>query len=303
MKKQNMFQIALLAMALFMSMAAMAQSKIYYVSPTGTGDGSSWTNATTLTDALGKAVAGDQIWVLGFEQIDNSNKLYIVPESMKATGFTLKSGVQLYGGFKGDETTLDARETLGKPYQLKYRSVLSGDISGKDVIDNTNLIFPANSTRTDNATHVLSIDMTPTSGSGNNNTYPTVVNGFSIGGGQADGADEYGGGIYISGNNAGGGIFRIERCFFVNNYATQGGAIYVTADVQNQNNNISLINQCAIYNNAAGERGAVVNAGGGIRGGRAGGGRERRWRHLPGRRGDCRQFHHLQQRERRYLPF
>lgn len=264
MKKQNMFQIALLAMALFMSMAAMAQSKIYYVSPTGTGDGSSWTNATTLTDALGKAVAGDQIWVQGFEQIDAANKLYIVPAGSETTGFTLKSGVQLYGGFKGDEATIDGRETLGKPYQMRYRSVLSGDIGKNDAVDNTNLIFPANSTRTDNAIHVLSIDMTPTSGSGNNNTYPTVVNGFSIGGGQADGTDEKGGGIYIYGDNTGGGIFRIERCFFVNNYATQGGAIYVVDEVQNQNNNYSLVNQCAVYNNAAGARGAIVNAGGGI---------------------------------------
>ena len=239
--------------------AVMAQGKIYYVSPTGTGDGSSWTNATTLTDALGKAVAGDQIWVLGFEQIDNSNKLYIAP----ATGFTLKSGVQLYGGFKGDEATIDGRETLGKPYQMRYRSVLSGDIGKNDAVDNTNLIFPANSTRTDNATHVLTLNMDPSPGS-NNNTYPTVVNGFSIGGGQADGTDEYGGGIYIYGNNASGGNFRIERCFFVNNYATLGGAIYVAAEVQNVNNGESLINQCAIYNNAAGERGAVVNAGGGI---------------------------------------
>lgn len=264
MKKQNIFQIALMAMALFMGSAAMAQSKIYYVSPTGTGDGLSWENATTLTDALNKAVANDQIWVQGFEQIDNSDKLYIVPESIKATGFTLKSGVQLYGGFKGDETTLDARETLGKPYQLKYRSVLSGDKSGNDAIDNTNLIFPANTSRDDNATHVLFIDMTPTSSSGNNNTYPTVVNGFSIGGGQADGTDEKGGGIYISGDNTNGGIFRIERCFFVNNYATQGGAIYVDAAVKNVNNGESLINQCVIYNNAAGERAAVVNVGGGI---------------------------------------
>lgn len=242
----------------------MAQSKIYYVSPTGTGDGSSWANTMSLEKALTTAKAGDQIWVQGFDQIDNSNKLYIVPESMKATGFTLKSGVQLYGGFKGDETTLDARETLGKPYQLKYRTVLSGDIGTNDVIDNTNLIFPANETRTDNATHVLSINMAPSSGN-NKNTYPTVVNGFSIGGGQADGTDEKGGGIYIHGDNTnGGGIFRIERCFFVNNYATQGGAIYVDAAVKNVNNGESLINQCVIYNNAAGERAAVVNAGGGI---------------------------------------
>ena len=267
MKKQNMFQIALLAMALFMSMAAMAQSKIYYVSPTaqGTGDGSSWANTMSLEKALTTAKAGDQIWVQGFDQKNNSNKLYIVPESMKATGFTLNSGVQLYGGFAGTETSINDRETLGKPYQLKYRTVLSGDIDMNDAVDNTNLIFPANSTRTDNATHVLTLNMDPSSGS-NNNTYPTVVNGFSIGGGQADGENEYGGGIYIYNNssNTGGGIFRIERCFFVNNYATQGGAIYVADEVQNRNNNISLINQCVVYNNAAGERGAVVNAGGGI---------------------------------------
>ena len=257
---RNLIRQSVLALLFLVAVSAvMAQGKIYYVSPTGTGDGSSWTNATTLTDALGKAVAGDQIWVLGFEQIDNSNKLYIAP----ATGFTLKSGVQLYGGFKGDEATIDGRETLGKPYQMRYRSVLSGDIGKNDAVDNTNLIFPANSTRTDNATHVLTLNMDPSPGS-NNNTYPTVVNGFSIGGGQADGTDEYGGGIYIYGNNASGGNFRIERCFFVNNYATLGGAIYVAAEVQNVSNGESLINQCAIYNNAAGERGAVVNAGGGI---------------------------------------
>ena len=264
MKKQNIFQIALLAVALFMGSAAMAQSNIYYVSPTGTGDGSSWANTMSLEKALTTAKAGDQIWVQGFDQIDNSNKLYIVPESMKATGFTLNSGVQLYGGFAGTETSINDRETLGKPYQLRYRTVLSGDIGMNDAVDNTNLIFPANTTRTDNAAHVLSINMAPSSGS-NNNAYPTVVNGFSIGGGQADGANEYGGGIYISGDNTnGGGIFRIERCFFVNNYATQGGAIYVDAEVQNRNNNESLINQCVVYNNAAGERAAVVNAGGGI---------------------------------------
>ena len=262
MKKQNIFQIALMAVALFMGSAAMAQSKTYYVSPAqkGTGDGLSWANATTLTNALTNAVAGDQIWVQGFEQIDATDKLYITPNT---DGFTLNSGVQLYGGFKGDETTLDARETLGKPYQLRFRTVLSGDIDMNDAVDNTNLIFPANTTRKNNATHVLSINMDPSS-SDNKNTYPTVVNGFSIGGGQADGTDEKGGGIYIHGNNTGGGIFRIERCFFVNNYATQGGAIYVDAAVKNVNNGESLINQCVIYNNAAGERAAVVNVGGGI---------------------------------------
>lgn len=246
------------------SVSVMAQSKIYYVSPNGGGDGSSWDNATTLSDALNnKAQAGDQIWVQGFDTITKDN-VYFVPEDHKATGFTLKSGVQLYGGFAGTETSVNDRETLGKPYQMKYRSVLSGDENIKDTVDNTNLIFPANGTRSDNATHVLSVDMAPSSGS-NNNTYPTVINGFTITGGHADGTDEKGGGIYISGDNSNdGGNFRIERCFLFNNYATQGGAVYVDAAVKNVNNGESLINQCVVYNNAASERSAVVNEGGGI---------------------------------------
>lgn len=247
------------------SVSVMAQNKIYYVSPTGGGYGTSWQSTMTLSDALNAAQAGDQIWVQGFEQItDAGQQLYTVPD--QAVGFSVNSGVQLYGGFKGDETSINDRETLGKPYQMKYRSVLSGDINRNDNSDNTNLIFPANTLRSDNATHVLSVNMAPTSTSGNNNTYPTVINGFTIAGGHAVGTDAAGkgGGIYISGDNSNGGNFRIERCFLFNNYATQGGAVYVSSEVLNRNNDESLINQCVVYNNAAGERAAVENQGGGI---------------------------------------
>ena len=252
---RNLIRQSALALLFLVAVSAvMAQGKTYYVTPDGTDVAGGWTGTTTLTNALTNAVAGDQIWVQGSE----AGTTY-------RGGFTLKSGVQLYGGFAGTEASVDDRETLGKPYQLKYRSVLSGDIGNNDQVDNTSLIFPANQTRGENATHVLSVNMKP-SESNNNNNYPTVVNGFSIGGGQAVGEDgnEYGGGIYIFGDNTNGGNFRIERCFFVNNYAVQGGAIYVAAAVKNVNNGESLINQCAIYNNAAGKRGAVVNAGGGL---------------------------------------
>lgn len=258
-KMRTLFRFYMLLLFLGSSLGITAQTKIYYVSPTGVGDGTSWETTTTLQTALQNAVAGDQIWVQGFEQITSADQLYIAP----ADGFSLKSGVQLYGGFKGDETNVNSRETLGKPYQMKYRSVLSGDIKRDDVVDNTNLIFPANITRSDNATHVLNVNMAPASGN-NKNTSPTIINGFSIGNGHADGSGEKGGGIYIHGDNTGGGIFRIERCFLLNNYATQGGAIYVDAEVKNVNNSTSLVNQCVVYNNAAGERAAVENAGGGL---------------------------------------
>lgn len=259
---RTLFRLYILLTLLCASVSAMAQSKTYYVSPKGTGDGSSWQSTMTLADALNAAQAGDQIWVQGFDQITKAGQLYTVPD--QAVSFSVKSGVQLYGGFKGTEKSINDRETLGKPYQMKFRSVLSGDINRDDNSDNTNIIFPANTTRQDNATHVLSVNMKPTSTSGNNNTYPTVINGFTIAGGQADGADEKGGGIYIYGNNTGGGNFRIERCFLFNNYATQGGAVYVSSEVKNVNNGESLINQCVVYNNAAGERAAVENQGGGI---------------------------------------
>lgn len=260
-------RLYLLFFALCLTGAVTAQGKIYYVTPTaqGTGDGLSWTNAMTLESALTAAKANDQIWLQGFEQITDAGQLYIAP----ATGLTLKSGVQLYGGFKGDEASIDDRETLGKPYQLKYRSVLSGDINKDDAVDNTNLIYPANMTRGDNATHVLSLNMAPSSGS-NNNTYPTVVNGLTIAGGHAGGhaggtnTDGKGGGIYVHSDNTGGGNYRIERCFFYNNYATLGGAIYVEDVVQNVNNGESLISQCAVYNNVAGQRTTQNNSGGGI---------------------------------------
>lgn len=251
-------------LAFFLAGTAAAQSKTYYVSPQGGGDGSSWQSTLTLTQALNAATAGDQIWVQGFETLTGDN-LYVAPKE----GFAVKSGVQLYGGFAGTESRLSQRVTLGKPYQLKYRSVLSGDIQQNDTVGSVDLIFPANGTRSDNATHVLSVNLDPTQASGNNNTYPTVINGFSIGNGQAAGTGDAGdagkgGGIYVYGDNSKGGVFRIERCFLISNYATQGGAVYVDASVKSVNGETSLINQSVVFNNAAGDRAAVENQAGGI---------------------------------------
>lgn len=250
-------RILTLATTILFSVVSQAQ---IYVSIEGRGDGSSWESTTTLSEALNRARAGEQIWVRGYENA-NEKQMYI-PDSKD--GFKLKSGVQLYGGFAGTETSIDERETLDFPYRLKYRSILSGDISKNDTLDAVNLIFPGNGTRDDNATHVLSIDMNPSSSSGNNNSYPTVVNGFTVTGGHAAAADGKGGGIYIYGDNSKGGIFRIEQCFLTYNYASQGGAVYVAEDVKDVNNNISLISQCVAYNNAAGERSVEENAGGGF---------------------------------------
>lgn len=242
-------------------LGSAAKAEIYYVAP---GDDENpptgWEGKTnvTLETALDKAQAGDQIWVLGFEQITSAKQLYLAPKG----GFTVKSGVKLYGGFRGTERTIDERPTLGKAPYFTYRSVLSGDINCDDTVDEINYVYPANETREDNAKHVLSLNMVPTQQSGNNNTYPTVVNGLTVIGGNAIGGN--GGGIYVYGDNTGGGAYQIEKCFLLNNYAELGGgAIYVSADVKATSTESRIVD-CVVYNNLAGVRSGAENLGGGI---------------------------------------
>ena len=235
-------------------LAAMAQTT-YYVTTDATvaGDGSSWNNPMTLTDALNTAKAKDQIWVQA--------GTYTAPIT---DGFTLQSGVSLYGGFAGTESSIDDRAIdSDKAYRMTHQTILSGDMDNNDRVDNVNLIFPANNTRANNATHVLTLNLAPTQQSGNNNTEPTLVDGITIRGGQADADGEYGGGIYVTGNNNGGGVYIIRRCFFLENYATQGGALYVSSTVGNTADEC-LIDRCGFFNNAAGQRGNAINAGGAI---------------------------------------
>lgn len=268
--KSNVLRIgsALLLWVLF-GLALQAQTT-YYVTPTGnnpSGDGNKWVGKTdeeilTLSEALTQAKAGDQIWLLGFSQITNEEEqVYIAP----ASGFTLKSGVKLFGGFEGSETKVDQRPNLGKAYQFTYRSVLSGDIQRNDKSDPANAIFPENTTREDNAAHVLVMHAFRNSGDNlNDGSVPTVADGLTIVGGAAE---DFGGGIYVKGDAAKAGNevpYAIEHCYLVDNYAPKGGAIYVDELVKHASGVQSIINQCVVYNNVAGTVVGKENLGGGI---------------------------------------
>lgn len=230
-------------------LAAMAQTIYHVTADATTGDGSSWNNPMTLTNALTKARAKDQIWVKA---------------GTYRGSFSLKSGISLYGGFEGTESSPEERAIdSDKAYRMTHQTILSGDVYKDDEVDGVNLIFPANQSRDDNATHVLTINLDPTQQSGNNNTERTVVDGITIKGGHADQAKECGGGIFVMGSNNGGGVYIIRRCFFIENYATQGGALYVASNVSNTADEC-LIDRCGFFNNAAGQRGNAVNEGGAI---------------------------------------
>lgn len=240
-------------------------SKTYHVTAEATdgGNGLSWAQAITLTEALRQAKAGDEIWVKGYEDI--TGHIYKAPKG----GFVLPSGVAMYGGFAGDETIKNDLPTGRHKYQMKYQTALVGDIDTNDKASQQLIIYPENTTRTDNAIHVLTLQMGVTKDNTNDGSKPTIVSGFLIAAGNAKGdnstSDGRGGGIYVvnnsNDNNAGSRYFRISQCNFANNYGMRGGAIYVDKSCTNQQ---SAISYCSIFNNVAGKRGTSENEGGGM---------------------------------------
>ena len=274
-----------IAVAALVNLPLALNAQNYYVkapcdltTASTTADGLSWDNAISLHQALLKATAGSNIYVKGYTTEEANGKkeyCYTVPDTK---GFVLPSGVRMYGGFKGDETEIDpaildnpakdTRKYLDSDLsRMKYRSMLTADIDYDDVVSKTWLIYPQNTTRTDNAEHVVTMNLAPTSANPNSGNAPTVLNGFFVMGGNA--SSSYGGGVYITDastadNNTGERGYDVSRCFFTDNYAKQGGAVYVASNVNVKENRRAYIRYNTIYNNVAGTRGADENLGGGI---------------------------------------
>lgn len=188
-----------------------------YATPGGLTSGAcnSWANACSLEYAITMARAGDQVWVKA--------GTYKPTGGTRDSSIDLKNGIEIYGGFNGTETLLNQRNPgLNK-------TILSGDLNGDDNG------FANNS---ENVYHVVNA-------SGVNNL--TILDGFTITGGNADGIDwpDYNGGgilnlqgnpslanLNITGNNAfngGGGMIndstgaaKLFNITFANN--TAGGA-------------------------------------------------------------------------------
>ncbi|GMQ82297.1 MAG: hypothetical protein BMS9Abin05_1743 [Rhodothermia bacterium] len=227
----------------------MAQTVIFVnKAATGTDDGSSWANAYQyLQDALGAANPGDQIWVAEGNYRPDEGSGRVVGD--RSESFGLVSGVRIFGGFSGNETRyVDRKPEI-------FRVFLTGDLSGDDAPD---FAF-----REDNSFHVAT-------GSGVDNT--TLLDGFYITGGNADGADadSVGGGMFVIGGSpsvmntvflsnsarCGGGLYsegqtpEIVNSVFNGNNAFSGGAIC------NVDSNPSIVNSTIVDNFA--DRGAGI---------------------------------------------
>ena len=181
----------------------------------GNGDGSSWQSAySNLQSALAVARDRDQIWVAkGTYKPTNDND--------RTVSFEIPPGVEVYGGFAGDETSLEQRN----PEMNK--TILSGEIG-------------SGNQQGDNSYHVVYISDTDDS---------TVLDGFTIQGGYANGfgEDRDGAGIFLK--NASSILTNLK---IVDNYAQVDGA-----GVYSQGGRLNLTNS-ELFNNEA------VNNGGGI---------------------------------------
>ena len=107
---------------------AMAE-RILYVKTGGGGDGSSWTTALgDVQAAIDAAASGDSVWIATGTYYPSSVR-ELEGAELFGYSFELKDGVSLYGGFKGNETSLSERRQR-KSGNLFLLNVSSGEISG-----------------------------------------------------------------------------------------------------------------------------------------------------------------------------
>ena len=195
---------------------APQQVAIRYVSTTGSGDGSSWSNASSdLQAMIDASSAGDEVWVA--KGTYRPTKL-IKTSKKRSYAFMLKEGVSLYGGFAGNESSRDDRtatEMIGNCYRTN-ETILSADDDVPDVW-----------TRVEGAGSKVREEWQITGNEGNYNhilysatpfAERTTIDGFTLKGANADvwNVKACGGALYASGNVA------LLNCDITEHYAYTG---------------------------------------------------------------------------------
>lgn len=215
---------------IFLPVSLVFGQTIVYVTSVGTngnGSGSSWANAVRpdqLRTRLSSAAPGTQFWIAKGEyktSINNNNN--------RNDSYVIPSGVQVYGGFQGYETSLAERE-LTQPSSTTF----SGDVGTIGVAD-------------DNAFHVVTFV---------NASSSTRIDGVVV----KNGYGSEGGGIYNNGSGAGNRSDPvIANCYITGNTAVRGGGIMNNGYQGSAN---PTITNCIITSNTAfNDGGGVYNTG------------------------------------------
>ncbi len=148
-----------------------------------------------------------------------------VPGAERSDSFVLTPGVDLYGGFAGDESARSQRDWH------EYETILSGDIEQNDDPDDDD-------TLQDNAYRVVI------------GADDSRLDGFTVKAGAAQGDDEEsrGGGLYNDSASP-----TIANTVFYRNSADRGGAVY------NANESAPVITETRFSNNSARTQGGALH--------------------------------------------
>ena len=209
----------LLITLFFLGFLSKSYATIYYVNASATGNqnGLTWENAfTSLQTALSSVVYGDEIWVAAGHYKPTTS-------TTRTTSFVLKDGVNMYGGFAGNETSITERNITANP------TVLNGDIGQAGEVS-------------DNSYNVIR---------GSNITSDIELDGFRIINGNCNGSSQTGGGLrYLTSLS---GHLLIKNCYFYSNRASSyGGAVYISSS------NVTIENCEFGSNQCSGGRGGAI---------------------------------------------
>ncbi|MDR1755473.1 MAG: right-handed parallel beta-helix repeat-containing protein [Culturomica sp.] len=231
---------------------------VRYVKPaaTGTGDGSSWANASgDLQAMIDASSSGDAVYAAAGTYYARRGRLAVDERPIQGNpdryhSFVMKEGVSVYGGFPVNANAGSTPENRPKIASAKYGwqlanpSILTGSVPAGEINMEDDWTFTAQGWSPlgyiDNALHVVwfavngfqaAPDGTPARANPLN--VPTVLDGFTIEGGNADGggvssgggtvgaSTRLGGGVYLAGNGV------IRNCIVQKNYAlARGGGVF-----------------------------------------------------------------------------
>jgi hypothetical protein len=217
------------AAAAVLGLASAADAAIVFVRASQTlatpqQTGASWSTAfKDLQNGLAAASAGDEIWISQGTYKPTSG-------TSRTVSFVLKNGVHLIGGFLGTETLLSQRDIL------VHRTILSGDIGGPTIADNS--------------FHVVR---------GSSLSSLTILDGLTIQDGNANGvpaqSETFGPAVLVTSSS-----LTLSSCVIRNNHASSVGAILSNSGVADRR--LTLFG-CLLSGNQTGPAVSIQGIGGG----------------------------------------